>query len=218
MQPQTVQQEEDQRSRDFVDDASVVDQQDQRILQFHESTYILCCRQFDRSDDHAVKNADEQTWCRARQYQSLSVIKKLRKMARQVTHGTGHETQLGAMFGKTLAYLESQWSRLSDCLKKDCLPIDNSNVESVLRPFVIVRKNWFFSQSTQSTETSTNPHGSIKNARASDLSLDTYLTHVFIEIPRIETVTDIVALLPGKFRNGIWSTPTNLQEKGNALQ
>jgi transposase len=50
-----------------------------------------------------------------------------------------------SLTGKALAYLYHQWPKLIRYLEDGRLSIDNNIVENALRPFVMGRKAWLFS-------------------------------------------------------------------------
>lgn len=47
--------------------------------------------------------------------------------------------------GRALGYLASNWKKLERYVEEGYLPIDNNAAERAIRPFVIGRKNWLFS-------------------------------------------------------------------------
>ncbi len=47
--------------------------------------------------------------------------------------------------GKAISYLASNWSKLKRYVEEGYLPMDNNAAERAIRPFVIGRKNWLFS-------------------------------------------------------------------------
>ncbi|WP_164709017.1 IS66 family transposase, partial [Pseudomonas viridiflava] len=47
--------------------------------------------------------------------------------------------------GKAISYLASNWSKLERYVEEGYLPMDNNAAERAIRPFVIGRKNWLFS-------------------------------------------------------------------------
>lgn len=47
--------------------------------------------------------------------------------------------------GKAIGYLASNWSKLERYVEHGYLPMDNNAAERAIRPFVIGRKNWLFS-------------------------------------------------------------------------
>jgi len=67
--------------------------------------------------------------------------------------------------GKAPGYLDREWPRLVHDLDNGGLPIDNNACENAIRPFVIGRKNWLFSQSAKGAETSATIYSLIETAR-----------------------------------------------------
>ena len=77
------------------------------------------------------------------------------------------------------------------------LKIDNNAAENAIRPFVIGRKNWLFSDSVKGVNASANLYSLIETAKANGLEPYAYLRYLFTELPKAETVDAIEALLPG---------------------
>jgi transposase len=50
-----------------------------------------------------------------------------------------------SVLGKVVNYLASNWSRLERYVEAGFLPIDNNSAERAIKPFVIGRKAWLFS-------------------------------------------------------------------------
>lgn len=98
--------------------------------------------------------------------------------------------------GKALAYTCNQWQRLTGYLSDGKYPIDNNPAENAIRPFVIGRKNWLFSNSQAGAKASANLYGLIETAKANKLNTHRYLQQVFQQLPRAESLGDIEALLP----------------------
>ncbi|MGB5729919.1 MAG: IS66 family transposase [Thiogranum sp.] len=51
--------------------------------------------------------------------------------------------------GKALNYLHNEWDKLIRYLDDGRLEIDNNGAENAIRPFVLGRKNWLFSDSVK---------------------------------------------------------------------
>ncbi len=99
--------------------------------------------------------------------------------------------------GKALHYLHNEWSRLIRYLDDGRLEIDNNAAENAIRPFVIGRKNWLFSDSVKGVTASANLYSLIETAKANGLEPYAYLRYLFTQLPQAETVDAIEALLPG---------------------
>jgi transposase len=100
--------------------------------------------------------------------------------------------------GKALHYLHNEWDKLIRYLDDGRLEIDNNLAENAIRPFVIGRKNWLFSNSVRGVKSSANLYSLIETAKANGLEPYAYLRYLFAELPRAQTVDAIEALLPGK--------------------
>ena len=100
--------------------------------------------------------------------------------------------------GKALHYLHSQWDKLTRYLDDGRLEIDNNLCENAIRPFVVGRKNWLFSDSVAGVNASANLYSLIETAKAHGLEPYAYLREVFTKLPQANTVEDIESLLPGR--------------------
>lgn len=98
--------------------------------------------------------------------------------------------------GQALMYLHNQWNRLVGYLDDGQYPIDNNLAENAIRPFVVGRKNWLFSQSQAGARASANLYSLIQTAKANGLNPYDYLKQVFKALPNAQNVKDIENLLP----------------------
>ena len=80
-------------------------------------------------------------------------------------------------------------------------PIDNNAAENAIRPFVIGRKNWLFSNTPSGAQASANMYSIIETAKAHGLNPQEYLTHVYKEIPLVKSIEDYEKLLPWNFKS-----------------
>lgn len=100
------------------------------------------------------------------------------------------------MIGKALTYLHNQWPKLMRYLDDGRLSIDNNPVENAIRPFVIGRRNWLFSDTARGAKSSAYLYSLIETAKANGLEPYAYLRHLFTELPKAQTLEQIEALLP----------------------
>ena len=98
--------------------------------------------------------------------------------------------------GKALVYLSNQWPSLLHYLEDGRLNIDNNPAENAIRPFVIGRRNWLFADTPAGAHASAALYSLIESAKANDLEPYQYLRHVFKELPKAQSVSEIEALLP----------------------
>lgn len=129
---------------------------------------------------------------RQRQAQAKPVLDKLYAWLQQTLPAAPPKTLLGA----ALHYLHHQWPRLVGYLQAGDYPLDNNRAENAIRPFVVGRKAWLFSNSVAGVKASANLYSLIETAKANGVEPYQYLRHVFTELPKATTVEDIEALLP----------------------
>jgi len=102
--------------------------------------------------------------------------------------------------GKALAYLNNEWPKLIRYLEDGRYLMDNNLAENAIRPFVIGRKNWLFSQSVKGVKASANLYSLIETAKANGLEPYAYLRFLFAQLPKAKIVEDIEVLLPGNVK------------------
>jgi transposase len=98
--------------------------------------------------------------------------------------------------GKALGYLDKQWPRLVRYLDDGRVEVDNNLAENAIRPFVLGRKAWLFSDTPAGANASARLYSLIETAKANGLEPYAYLRHVFTELPKATTLAEIEALLP----------------------
>lgn len=104
-------------------------------------------------------------------------------------------------FGKAITYCLNQWDNLSTYLLDGRLEIDNNRAERSVKPFVIGRKNWLFSNTPKGARSSAIIYSIIETARENNLKPYNYLVYLFEQLPNVNTndAAVIDGLLP-------WST------------
>ena len=98
--------------------------------------------------------------------------------------------------GKALAYLHAHWSRLIRYIERGDLPIDNNRCENAIRPFVVGRKAWLFSDTTNGAKASAMMYSLVETAKANGLEPYTWLRHVFAKVAAAKNADDYEALMP----------------------
>ena len=101
-----------------------------------------------------------------------------------------------SLFGKAVHYALRQWPKLTAFLTHGEVPLDNNRCENAIRPFVIGRKGWLFSDTVKGATASANLYSLVETAKANGVEPHAYLTHVFERLPHAKTVADFEALLP----------------------
>ena len=105
--------------------------------------------------------------------------------------------------GKAMTYLSNQWDKLTVFCTNGELNISNILAENAIRPFVIGRKAWLFSDSPKGAQASAIHYSLIETAKANGLEPYAYLTQILKVLPYADTVEKIEALLPWNFKNQV---------------
>ena len=127
-----------------------------------------------------------------RQSQSRAVIDELRRWLDQVLPTVPPTSVLGGALG----YLHRQWPRLTRYLARGDLPIDNNPAENAIRPFVVGRKAWLFSDTQAGARASALIYSLVETAKANNVEPYLWLRHVLRALPTATTVEHFEALLP----------------------
>ena len=101
-----------------------------------------------------------------------------------------------SLTGKAMSYLATDWPRLVRYLEDGRVEISNVRVENAIRPFVIGRKAWLFSDTPEGAHASAKLYSIIETAKVAGCEPYAYLRHIFEKLPQATTLADIEALLP----------------------
>jgi transposase len=113
-----------------------------------------------------------------------------------------HAVRPESLLGQALHYLSAQWPKLVRFLKDGRYPIDNNACENTIRPFVIGRKNWLFSDTVGGAMASANLYSLIETAKPNGIEPYQYLRTVFTRLPHARTADHYEALLPWRVALG----------------
>jgi transposase len=138
---------------------------------------------------------DEQRFA-GRQEQSLPVLSQLKNWLEK----TQPQVTAQSALGKAVNYLASNWNRLERYIEAGFLPIDNNAAERAIKPFVIGRKAWLFSDTPKGAAASAQIYSLVETAKANGQEPYTWLRHVLERLPQAESVEDVEALLPWNWR------------------
>jgi len=93
-------------------------------------------------------------------------------------------------------YLANNRSRLERYVEAGFLPIDNNAAERAIKPFVIGRKAWLFSDTPNGATASAQIYSLVETAKVNGQEPYTWLRHVLERLPHAQSVADYEALLP----------------------
>ncbi|HNV36858.1 MAG: Transposase IS66 family protein [Spirochaetes bacterium ADurb.Bin110] len=105
-------------------------------------------------------------------------------------------------FGKAVNYALGQWDRIEKYLGHELLTPDTNAVENAIRPFVIGRKNWLFSNTPLGAHASAGIYSLIETAKANGHEPYRYLCYLFNELPKAKRLEEKRALLPYRLAPG----------------
>ena len=97
---------------------------------------------------------------------------------------------------KAMYYTLNQWPKLIRYCEDGRLHISNIEAENAIRPFVIGRKRWLFSDTPRGAHASAVHYSMVETAKANGLDPSTYYNYILPRIPYAKTVQDWEALLP----------------------
>jgi len=107
-------------------------------------------------------------------------------------------------FGKAVTYALGQWETIGHYLEHELLTPDNNFIENAIRPFVIGRKNWLFSNTPLGAHASAGIYSLIETAKANGHEPYHYLCYLFDELPKAKSMEDKRALLPYRLAPGAY--------------
>ena len=151
---------------------------------------------------------------------ALAMIQKLYRIETEIRHRTAQEKQPirqekskplldqykrwldksalqvppKSALGKAIAYNLRQWTKLVRYIEDGHISIDNNRAERAIKPFVIGRKNWLFSNTENGANASAVLYSLVETAKANGLIPFDYLKYLFEELPK--AAGDIDYLLP----------------------
>lgn len=130
--------------------------------------------------EHQQKDNSPEERFIARQEKTVPILNKLKSWL------DAHAASVlpnGAL-GKAIHYALRYWKKLTRFVENGSWPIDNNPAENAIRPFVIGRKNWLFSNTPKGAKASALLYGLIETAKANGHEPYHYLTYLFTELPK----------------------------------
>lgn len=98
--------------------------------------------------------------------------------------------------GEAFTYCQNQWPKLLVFLEDGRLEISNNRAERSIRPFVIGRKNWLFSNTPRGARTSAIIYSIVETAKENGLNPFAYLQYLLEQLPGTDTTDkEVVDLL-----------------------
>ena len=101
-----------------------------------------------------------------------------------------------SLTGKAINYLAAEWPKLIRYLDDGRLEVSNVLCENAIRPFVVGRKAWLFSDTPAGAHASARLYSLVETAKAAGLDPFDYLKRVFTLLPQATSLADVEDLLP----------------------
>ncbi|PHS52425.1 MAG: transposase [Alteromonas sp.] len=128
-----------------------------------------------------------------RQEKSVPLLSQLHMWLMKSAQQVLPKTKLG----EAIQYCLNQWKKLERYTLDGLLSIDNNRAERGIKPFVIGRKNWLFSQTATGANASAVLYSIIETAKANDLNVFEYVMTCLDELSQPDV--NIEQLLPWQF-------------------
>lgn len=143
------------------------------------------------------KDATPELRLQARQNMSLPVLAKIHAWLDKTQPAAAPKSALGT----ALTYLRNCWPMLIRYTERGDLPIDNNRCENAIRPFVVGRKAWLFSDTVAGANSSAIIYSLVETAKANGIEPYLWLRRALRKLPAAKTVEDVEALLPWNCRS-----------------
>jgi transposase len=177
-------------------------------LDFIRELYLIEHTLWDR--EHPVTPARR---LEVRSMRSAPIMTRLHAWLEALSSQVLPESRLG----KAVHYTLGQWPKLTTFLSHGEVPIDNNRCENAIRPFVLGRKGWLFSDTVHGAVASANLYSLVETAKANGVEPHAYLSRLFARLPHLTTVEDYEAMLPWNIKPALASIAQHADVRQNAV-
>ena len=98
--------------------------------------------------------------------------------------------------GEAIEYTINQWDYLKNYTLDGRLDIDNNRTERAIKPFVVGRKAWLFSNTPKGANSSAILYSIVETAKENRLKPYDYMKYLLDQIPNLNDLSSIDQLLP----------------------
>jgi transposase len=148
-----------------------------------------------------------------RQKESQRVVETIRSLMDETQEQVSPKSKLGLALG----YLRNEWDTLVVFLKDGRAELSNNRAENYIRPFVIGRKGWLFSDTPDGATASAALYSLVITARANGVQARPWLISLFTELPVVladDPNADLSPWLPWNWKQT--TSEDNLLKEENA--
>jgi transposase len=140
-----------------------------------------------------IKGASADEKQQIRQQQSLPLLNEFKNWLDKSVDHVPPQTALG----KAIGYSLRQWPKLIRYIDDGKLSIDNNRAERAIKPFVIGRKNWLFSNTASGAKASATLYSIIETAKTNGIMPFDYLMYLLEQLSQPDY--ELEQLLPWAF-------------------
>lgn len=141
------------------------------------------------------KDSTDEVRYAARQERSIPLLDELHDWMERMLPMVPPKSALGG----ALSYMRDYWGKLVRYPERGDLPVDNNRCENSIRPFVVGRKAWLFSDTPAGANASAIIYSLVETAKANGVEPYTWLRHVLEHLPAAQTADEMDKLLPWNF-------------------
>lgn len=141
------------------------------------------------------KDSTDEVRYAARQEKSMPLLDELHDWMEKILPKVPPKSALGG----ALSYMRDYWGKLVRYPERGDLPIDNNRCENAIRPFVVGRKAWLFSDTPAGANASAIIYSLVETAKANGVEPYTWLRHALEHLPAAQTADEMDKLLPWNF-------------------
>lgn len=129
-----------------------------------------------------IASEDSEERLRIRQEQSIPLVEAFFTWLKTIRPKVLPKSK----FGEAIQYALNQKKKLMEPFKDGRLDIDNNLAERSIKPFVIGRKNWLFSNSSKGAKASALVYSLMETAKENNLNVFKYFIYLFETLPNMD--------------------------------
>ena len=130
--------------------------------------------------------------CLSRQNDARPVMDKMKAWLEKQAPKIAPKSKLG----EAIRYMQNQWVYLERYLDSGLVDIDNNASEQAIKPFVMGRKGWLFSDTVAGAKSSAILYSLVETAKQNGHEPYAWLRHVLTVLPSMPKGSDVTDLLP----------------------
>jgi transposase len=142
---------------------------------------LAFCNKFFEIERKLQDKTDKERY-EGRMQESLPVLDEFKKWLKEKRQRVLPKSSLG----KAIQYCLNQWDKLTGFLLDGRLEIDNNRSERSIKPFVIGRKNWLFSNTPKGATSSAIIYSMVETAKENGLNPLNYLKYILDTLPNTD--------------------------------